>query len=120
MALSDFNVTSPLLPLLGVGVENARTGKELGNILGWRDSEVRSEVNRLRKMGVPICASVYGCKGYYLPANSREAIIYGRQFRARLADAQKACAVFSQFVDHDVQCEFDVESKVAAGQGDYN
>ena len=113
MNLTMINVESPLLPLLGVGAENARTARELGGILDWRGEEVRREINRLRKAGVPVCASCFGSRGYYLPSCNAEAKVYGRQFRARLADAEKACAVFAQFEDYTGK------SNVATGQGDY-
>jgi len=103
MKLDEMNVTSPLLDLLSIGAENAKTAKELGSILNWNDTEIRHEVNRLRKSGVPICASPHGYKGYYMPSCRSEAAYYGKQFRARLADAQRACAVFSQFLDDGEQ-----------------
>jgi len=95
----DLKALSPLLDILGVGTENARSSKELGNILGWKEAAVGTEINRLRKLGVPICVSVHGFKGYFLPSCRNESKSYERQFRNRLIDAQAAWEVFSQYMN---------------------
>jgi len=97
--MKKVNIESKLLPLLSTGIDAAKTGKELADLLGWSEPEIRKEINRLRKAGVPVCTSTYGFKGYYLPNSTAQAVAFGKQFRNRLADAQKACDVFDQFFD---------------------
>lgn len=55
--------------LLNVGAVNARTTKELADVLGIDVRDVRQAVRNERMQGVPICSDI---SGYYLPADDNE------------------------------------------------
>jgi len=89
-------VQSPLLEILNRGSENAKTGSELEDILGWSKGAARREVARLRKLGVLVCASN---QGYYTPKTLAEAKHYSQRFRKRINETKKAHRAFKQFDD---------------------
>ena len=60
---------------LGIGVDEAKTAKELAEILGCRERDISRMVEMARLEGVPICASCGGGgnkKGYYLAKSHQE------------------------------------------------
>lgn len=103
MVFNVSKVVSPLLDVLKVGIENAITGRDLGDLVGMSGAEVRKEVSRLRKLGVPVCASTHGIAGYYLPATQGEAEFFRRKFAKRIAETQAAYEVFKQFANTNEQ-----------------
>ncbi len=72
--------------LLMTGEANAVPGKELAALLGVKDArEVSKLVDRDRRAGVPICASVSGeDRGYYLAATTAELERYLHSLDRRL------------------------------------
>lgn len=58
--------------LLSVGAENARTGKEIAEALGVEPRMVTKQIEKERRAGYPICASVVNKGGYYLAKNSND------------------------------------------------
>lgn len=66
-----------LSELLLTGRANAVPGKELVNLLGLKDlRELTKVVERERREGTPICASVCGVRGYYLAETPEELTAY--------------------------------------------
>lgn len=79
MKISDF---------LGRGAANARTCRELRDILHMRDTELREAVRRERLDGVPICSRTHADEtgaraGFYLPSSESDYIAVIRQLRSR-------------------------------------
>lgn len=58
---------------LGRGQDNAKTGRELAQLLGTTYRQVTRVIEMERRAGVPICASTAAPMGYYL-ASSRDDI----------------------------------------------
>lgn len=59
--------------LLAHGSENARTGRELANVLGCDIRTVTEQIERERRDGQPICANMRGeFAGYFLAADADE------------------------------------------------
>jgi len=90
----ETQVRSPLLEVLGTGIENATAGRELGDNFGMNGAEVRKEVHKLRRAGVPICACY---TGYFMPKSDGELEIFRRQFAKRIAETQAAYAIFEKY-----------------------
>ena len=57
---------------LSEGKENARTGKEICNLLNITARDLTAAVERERREGQPICASTGSNPGYYLAADRGE------------------------------------------------
>lgn len=58
------------------GVENARTARELAQLLGVPTRTVTAQIERERGNGAPICADSRNTKGYYLARNATELNAY--------------------------------------------
>lgn len=59
--------------LLAEGAANARTGKELCNLMGITARDLTAAIERERRAGKPICASTDPKRpGYYLAADKGE------------------------------------------------
>lgn len=59
--------------LLRTGKENARTGKDMAKVLGFKDDRlVRLTIRELIADGVPIISSVHPPYGYYIADNPEE------------------------------------------------
>lgn len=59
--------------LLEIGTDNARSGRELAKVLKCDIREVTAQIERERRAGQPICASMGGNKaGYYLAESPEE------------------------------------------------
>lgn len=79
---------------LSFGQENARTGKEICNLLGITSRELRRIVEIERRQGKPICASTTAPAGYFLAANRQELERYCRSLFRRAGEihkTRKAC-----------------------------
>lgn len=89
MKISDF---------LGRGAKNARTCRELREVLHMRDPELRDAVRRERLDGVPICSRTHADEngaraGFYLPDTEHDYIMTIRQLRSRekeIAEVRRA------------------------------
>lgn len=89
-----------LLDMLGVGINNARTAKEISDLWGCKDVRtVRGEIARLKKAGAVICASSEpGHSGYFLPASIEDIRFYCRLTRHRVAEILEALRPAEDFV----------------------
>lgn len=58
--------------LLSGGKENAKTGRELRELLNISERELMAIIEAERRAGVPICASTGSNPGYYIAANKQE------------------------------------------------
>ena len=66
-----------IFELLAEGKENARTGRALADILGVNIRDVTATIERERRSGKPICASMdKENPGYYLPETADELAAY--------------------------------------------
>ncbi len=75
--------------LLDTGRENARTGRELANILQCDIRQVTIQIERERREGWPICAAMGENPGYYLPADSEELEDYCDRLKGRAVELFK-------------------------------
>ena len=75
--------------LLAEGRENARTGRELANILNCTAREITVQIERERRQGRPICAACGKNPGYYLPKDDQELEEYCDQLKARAVEVFK-------------------------------
>lgn len=62
--------------ILGTGIENATTGKDLCRILDLSSRELTEIIAKERRDGKPICASNSTIPGYYIPANKTQMKVY--------------------------------------------
>lgn len=71
---------------LGIGAENAVPGHDLVQLLGLRDLRTLTQlIERERRGGSPICASVSGTsRGYFLAADPSELARYVKSLDRRL------------------------------------
>ncbi len=72
-----------IFEILVNGPENAITGKQIAEIFGIDVRDVTQIVERERREGKPICASVHEPRGYYLASNRAEMEDYCRTLRKR-------------------------------------
>ena len=75
--------------LLTEGRENARTGRELAAYFDCNIREITEQVERERRAGQPICASMAEPPGYYLPANADELEHYCNMIHKRASELYK-------------------------------
>lgn len=76
--------------LLTEGKENARTGKELAQVLGCDIRSITAQVERERRDGQPICAASRGENpGYYLAKDEEELAEYCDALKHRAAELFK-------------------------------
>lgn len=62
--------------LLSVGKENAKTGRELCDLLQLQIRDLTQRIEMERRAGFPICASSGANPGYYLAADKEEMAQY--------------------------------------------
>lgn len=76
--------------LLAEGAENAKTGREICNLLEISLRELTAAVEQERRAGIPICASMSGKRaGYFLAANREEMQRYCRSLLHRAGELHK-------------------------------
>lgn len=75
--------------LLGVGKENARTGKELAAVLGCNIRELTAAIERERREGQPICAATGDNPGYFIAADAEELEAYCNDLHHRAGELYK-------------------------------
>jgi len=78
--------------ILGEGLERAKTARELQDLLGMTRREVTRQVERERRDGIPICASVADPRGYYLAATPEEMESYCSRLEHRLKEVGRTLA----------------------------
>ena len=81
------------------GAENARSGRELAEVLGLNIRAVTEQIERERRAGVPICATQGGKKGYFIAANRRELQRYCNQLHTRAAQLYKTRGALLALLD---------------------
>ena len=70
--------------LLMVGEENAKTARDLARIVGTKPREISRMIERERRQGKTICASVNSKKpGYFLPKDKADFAAYCRRLEHR-------------------------------------
>jgi hypothetical protein len=71
------------------GREQAITGKQLADLLGYKDDRViREAIAELINEGLPVAASCSGSMGYFVVNNRQESDEYAQSLKSRLiADA---------------------------------
>lgn len=85
---------------LFTGRENARTGKELANLLHCSTREISEGVERERRQGQPICASCDPeTPGYYLAASAEDLEQYCRSLHKRAGEIHKTRRALLQVID---------------------
>lgn len=75
--------------LLAEGSHNARTARELSNIIGCEPRDVTKAVERERRAGQPICAATGENPGYYLAADTEELQNYCDRLKSRAIELFK-------------------------------
>ena len=76
------------------GKDNARTGKELCDLLNITARDLTAAIERERREGQPICASTGSTPGYYLAADRQEMETYCDSLRKRAGEifkTRRAC-----------------------------
>ena len=86
--------TPKIINLLSEGRENAKTAKELVNLLDYRSTrEISKEINSLRNAGWVILSTTENDNpGYYLPSEKSEVQHFVRAMRSRVREIEKAVA----------------------------
>lgn len=74
---------------LSEGAENARTGRELCDMLKITPRELTIAIERERRQGKPICAATGRTPGYFLAANQNEMQAYCRSLWRRAGEIHK-------------------------------
>lgn len=88
---------------LGVGKENAITGEVLSQLLGRSARDVSQQVERERKVGIPVCASCNALHpGYYLPSGPEELAGYLASLDRRLLEMRKTRLALQATLDEMV------------------
>jgi hypothetical protein len=80
--------------LLLTGAKNAQTGRELCKLLNINARDLTERIERERRDGQPICASVGNNPGYYLAADQTEMQNYCNSLFHRAGEihkTRKAC-----------------------------
>ena len=75
--------------LLAVGRENARTGRELATVLNCSMRDITEQIERERRAGQPICASMAEPPGYFLPASADDLERYCNMLHKRAGELHK-------------------------------
>lgn len=75
--------------ILAEGAENAKTGKEICNLLGLTVREMTLAIEKERRAGYPICANTHGIRGYFLAANQYEMQTYCKSLLHRAGEIHK-------------------------------
>ena len=86
-----------IFEMLDTGEQNARSARELAQVLQTDKRTISLLVERERRAGKPICATCDGAApGYYIPADQTEMADYCQSLRHReqeIAKTRKACAM---------------------------
>lgn len=85
--------------LLDTGAENARTGREICKLLNITNRELTQKIERERRAGSPICASVSTPYGYYLAASQEEMLSYCRSLHHRAGEIHKTRRLLLDIMD---------------------
>ena len=80
------------------GRENAISNDDLAVQLDTDKRTARAMVFAARINGDPICSTCKGRRGYYLPTDANEALIYLRQQIARIKSARAALRDVRKFL----------------------
>lgn len=80
--------------LLSYGSQNGQTLRDLIAITGWRERELRAEIQRERLAGIPILAD--NKSGYFLPANEDEREQCVKSLRHRAHEIIRTAAAIEQ------------------------
>lgn len=101
MMLSEKSIHSGLVSsVLCTGKQNALTGREIGRILGFRNTrEVTSRVEMERQGGAVICATTGRTPGYYLAETPDELAEYIRSLRRRVKNVTKTLVAMEAAAD---------------------
>lgn len=75
--------------ILTEGKENARTGRELRNLLHITARDLTAAIEKERRDGQPICASTGSNPGYYLAADKEEMQQYCNSLMRRAGEIHK-------------------------------
>lgn len=79
--------------LLAEGKRAAVPGRDLVRLLGLHDlREVTKLIERERRAGSPICASVFEPRGYYIASNAEELRAYISSIQRREAEVSRTRA----------------------------
>ena len=76
--------------MLMAGAENGQQLQALGRITGQTEREIRQQIHRERRQGIPILSN--SKDGYYLPGNEYEKAECVRQMRGRAREILAAAA----------------------------
>ena len=77
---------------LATGRENARSSKHLMDLLHLRRRDVTRAIERERREGWPICASVSHPRGYFLAETQDELNTYCRRLAHRCGEVEQTLA----------------------------
>lgn len=80
----------PISRYLSEGQENGLHLQDLVRITGWTEREVRQQIHRERRRGIPILSD--NANGYFLPANEDEREYCVRSMRHRAAEILRSAA----------------------------
>lgn len=75
--------------LLDYGRENARTGRELAEVLQCDIRQITGQIEKERREGRPICAAMGENPGYYLAADDAELSDYCDRLKGRAVELFK-------------------------------
>lgn len=75
--------------LLSEGRENARTGRELAQVLKCSIRDLTEQVEKERRQGHPICAASGENPGYYIAADAEELENYCNRLKGRAIELFK-------------------------------
>lgn len=75
--------------LLDYGRENARTGRELAQVLNCDIRQITGQIEKERREGRPICAAMGENPGYYLAADDDELQDYCDRLKGRAVELFK-------------------------------
>lgn len=80
--------------VLAEGAGNARTARELQDVLGLKKRQLTRAIEAERRQGWPICANTADPRGYFLAENREEMEAYCRRLKHRqreIGKTRKAC-----------------------------
>lgn len=86
---------------LFIGAENARTGKEICNLLGIKARDLTVAIERERRQGKPICASTDAKNpGYFLAADKAEMERFCESLKHRAGEIHKTRRACMKSIAH--------------------
>lgn len=89
--------------LLTEGRQNARTGKQLADDIGCSMRDLTQQIEKERRLGVPICASTGENPGYFLPADNDELEEYCCSLSRREKELRKTRKAMQKMLDERQQ-----------------